>query len=346
MRVDTILKRWIELLAALLVGLQESRRARHALVVARADTGFVVRQGKPNDGSVMTGSPLSAELIQAAGGQFVTLELPAAEIVPRRISIPTQAREFAAGIVENQLERLSPWQRDQVAYGFTIESNRGDPATLEVCVLLTARAIVDAAREELAATGLAVDRIVARMGDEPSDAAITLWSRLGSASEAGLARQRRLIAVALIGMLAASVTLSALALVSAGSIRAETDDLAARSAALQRQARGGNAPGASLDPAQRAWALKDTGPAMVVVLETLSQALPDTAYVTELSLQKATVRIVGLSSDAPSLLAPLENSGMLADVHFFAPTTRSPDGAQFLYHIEARIEPRPARKEH
>jgi general secretion pathway protein L len=346
-RIDTLLKRWIELLAALLVGLQELRRARRALVVARTDQGFVVREGKPNNGSAeaATGSRLSAEIVREARGQFVTLELPADEIVVRRINIPAQAREFAAGIVQNQIERISPWQGDQVAYGFAVEASPGDAATLEARILMTARAILDAAREELGAAGLAADRIVARARAEPSGAAITLWSRLGSASDTGLAGPRRLIAAALIGVLGVSIILSTWALVSAASIRTETDDVSARAAALQRQARGARTPSASLDPAQRAWVLKDTTPAMVTVLETLSQALPDAAYVTELSLQKTIVRIVGLSSDAPSLLAPLENSGLLADVHFFAPTTRSPDGTQFLYHIEARIEPRLAHQE-
>ena len=94
---------------------------------------------------------------------------------------------------------------------------------------------------------------------------------------------------------------------------------------------------ASLDPAERAWALKETSPAGVVVLEMLSRALPDTAYITELSLQKATMRITGLTDAAPALIAPLESNGQFAEVHFFAPTTRGPDGRLFWFHIEARV---------
>ncbi len=75
------------------------------------------------------------------------------------------------------------------------------------------------------------------------------------------------------------------------------------------------------------------------MLEALSRALPDGAYVTELRLENATLRMIGLANDAPSLIAPLEHSGHLNDVHFFAPTTRGPDGTLFRFNIEARVEP-------
>jgi general secretion pathway protein L len=81
-------------------------------------------------------------------------------------------------------------------------------------------------------------------------------------------------------------------------------------------------------------------PSTVIVLEVLSRALPDAAYLTELHLDNTTVRIIGLASDVPSLIAPLEHSGHLTGVHFFAPTTRGPDGSLFRFNIEARVVPR------
>jgi len=51
--------------------------------------------------------------------------------------------------------------------------------------------------------------------------------------------------------------------------------------------------------------------------------------------------LVGLADDVPSLIAPLEHSGFMTEVHFFAPTTRGPNGALFWFHIEARIKPQP-----
>jgi general secretion pathway protein L len=96
---------------------------------------------------------------------------------------------------------------------------------------------------------------------------------------------------------------------------------------------------ASLSPNERAWYAKETSPTAAIVLEALSRALPDGAYLTELRLENATLRMIGLASDAPSLIAPLEHSGHLTDVHFFAPTTRGPDGTLFRFNIEARVEP-------
>ena len=71
----------------------------------------------------------------------------------------------------------------------------------------------------------------------------------------------------------------------------------------------------------------------------LARTLPETAHLTELRLENATLRIIGLADNAPALLAPLEQSGHMTNVRFFAPTTRGPDGKLFRFHIEAQVEP-------
>jgi general secretion pathway protein L len=117
--------------------------------------------------------------------------------------------------------------------------------------------------------------------------------------------------------------------------------------ALQRQMAELRSPQAlaSLSPQQRIWLAKEGAPAAVLMLEALSRALPDAAHLTEFRLESATLRMTGLTKDAPSLIAPLEQSGQLADVRFSAPTTRDADGASFRFHIEARVQPPPAPAE-
>lgn len=142
-RIDLLWRRWIDILAALLVGLQETWRSKRALIVAAGGNGFTVRHGGAAEGAAVAtlgkGERASAELVRTARRRFVTLELPAEEIAVARISVPARAGEFLAGIVGNQIERLSPWQGDQVAYGFSTEPSPKDAATLDVQVLMASR---------------------------------------------------------------------------------------------------------------------------------------------------------------------------------------------------------------
>ena len=139
-----------------------------------------------------------------------------------------------------------------------------------------------------------------------------------------------------------SVCISLWAVVSAGAVRDEAESIAARAKGLQRQIQGGRTLSAAAftSPAERAWFLKETSGSSVVLLEALSRSLPDSAYLTEIRLENATLRMIGLADDAPALLAPLEQSGHLTGVHFAAPTTRGSDGKSFRFSIEAHVEPR------
>jgi general secretion pathway protein L len=354
--LGTLLRRWIDVLAATYFAQCEAWRARRSLIVTYRDGTFVIR--KAPDRSDRSKSPeqsdspvlaaiganerVPAEVSRLARAGFVTLELPIGSVAVRRIAVPAQARDFVGGIVRNQIERLSPWRSDQATFGFDAEIDAKNPATLEVRVLIASRAAVDEARDQLAAVGLSADRVAAPVPNADTAKAVTLWSRLADFSPEKQARMRRDIGLGISATVGASLCFSAWAIVSAESIRGTGDEVAARTDTLRRQTQ---APltlqsSASLPTNQRAWYEKEASPSATIMLEALSRALPDTAQLTELSLQGATVRIAGLSDDAPSLIAPLERSGYFTNVRFSAPTVRGPDDKHFSFHIEGRVEPR------
>src|SRR5215475_3813639 len=112
MQIIEILKRWIETLAAVLVAWQERRREQNALTVALENQQVVVRESR--SGTDITrpqrraeqGEP--ADLRNVARNSFVIAEFPADKIVRRDINVPAGAQKFLAGVIRNQIDRLSP----------------------------------------------------------------------------------------------------------------------------------------------------------------------------------------------------------------------------------------------
>jgi len=288
---------------------------------------------------------VSADLRGAAHNSFVIVEFPADKVVRRDITVPAGAQKFLSGVIRNQIERLSPWPPNNVVYGFDSESSRENASVVDVRILMASRTDIDAFRNHLAALDVQIDRIVANPTAETADKTpepVTLWSRLTDASRDRLERVSRLIGIGIGVTVAVSMCLSLWAFVSAGAIRDESESIAVRLKTLQRQVQGGRTPSAAAfsSPAERTWFLKETSVSSVILLEALSRALPDSAYLTEIRLENETLRMIGLADDAPGLLAPLEQSGHLTGAHFSAPTTRGPDSKSFRFSIEAHVEPR------
>jgi general secretion pathway protein L len=346
MQLASIVLRWIDILARLLLGWRDGRRGRRLLELAQQGDGWLVRQVRGQQetplGRIASGAVPSAEIARIAQKSFVVLKLPAAEIICRRINVPAQASGLLAGIVRNQIERLSPWRADDAAFGFDARANP-DAASLDVDVLITPRAALDETCRRLDQVGLQVDRVVAAGRMPDAAASVTLWSRFADASDKSLARTRLAIMAGMAAAICITAAIGLWGFLAAASADGEAESVAADIARLQRSAQGGSGRSlnAAAPPAERAWALKEASPVAVVVIEALSRSLPDTSYLTDLNLEGAALRIVGLADDAPALIAPLETSGHLADVRFFAPTTRATDGKRFVFHIEARVEPHP-----
>jgi general secretion pathway protein L len=96
---------------------------------------------------------------------------------------------------------------------------------------------------------------------------------------------------------------------------------------------GGLAEQAAAALAQR----KRSTAASVLVLESVSRALPDDTYLTELQIQEGKLQISGVTRNASSLIKLIEQPNQFEHATFFAPTTRTTDGNGELFHIEAGI---------
>ena len=121
------------------------------------------------------------------------------------------------------------------------------------------------------------------------------------------------------------------------SLGAQESELARQISARRAAIRAGS-DGSDRSPVAALERRKYETPASVIVLEALSQLLPDHTYVTELHLAGTKLQIVGITRDAPSLIPLIEQSQHFTRATFYAPTTRSPSDPGERFHIEARVE--------
>jgi general secretion pathway protein L len=92
---------------------------------------------------------------------------------------------------------------------------------------------------------------------------------------------------------------------------------------------------------RQAWLAAQRGaqPSVAVMLEALSRALPDDAWLSRLEVEQGTVRLAGNASNASALIGQIEASGHFADAQFAAPTTLAEGESQESFTITARIMP-------
>jgi general secretion pathway protein L len=263
----------------------------------------------------------------------IVLRLRPGEVVHARLNVPSAAGEVLEPIVRNQIERLAPWPADKALFGYQVTPASDGSATLDVALAIAGRGLVEGLVSELGAVGLAPGVV-----DFGTDAAAEpRLNLLAAGGGRGHGPGRRLLAwvgLACLGALVAGA-------IGVALLVQQTRELDALSARLEEV----RAQSAALLPSQmgerrRAWlvAQKGSQPSMAVVMEALSRALPDDAWLTRLEAEQGVVRLAGNAANAAALIRQIEASGHFTDVKFSAPTTRTEEDNQESFTITGRIE--------
>lgn len=282
----------------------------------------------------------SNTLATTLSGSRVALILQPDRFLVQSIELPRGATEFLDGVVRIQLDQLTPWSSADAAYGWSEPTDVG-PDRISIKVAATALEWVSPYVQAIAAAGarsVGVFLLLANADKEAEDDLIKVleMKAMGAVSAS---RIRKALLVAFLGS-----GLTAAAAVAAGvtigaSFDAQQADYAGRIASARRAATSFR-EAASVSAAAALVTLErrkhDVAPA-VIVLDRLSQILPDHTYITGLRIEDDKVQLDGLTRDAPSLIGLIEKSGRFARATFFAPTTRSPSEPGERFHIEGHI---------
>jgi general secretion pathway protein L len=329
--------RWLDAVAATVVALIARVTSSRLVRVVEQPDGTLSCQGQSlnlADGRIV--EPLPAKASALLRKARVELLLQPSRFVFRPLELPQRASEFLGGIVRAQIDRLTPWSAEEAAFGWTAPHDLTGDRML-VTVVATSRALIAPLVAGLSAHGPKIVRALTQPPDAAGAAPVEVWNyAVGGATD--LRRVRFALAGLLFIMLLAAAG-SAGALVFVGDdLDAQRFDISRRiadkraSALIGRDGLGN----AGLQALERR---KREVPSSVIVIEALSQILPDHTYITELRIIGDRLQIVGVSRDAPALIRLIEQSSHFTRATFFAPTTRSPGEPGEHFNIEARIEP-------
>jgi Tfp pilus assembly protein PilN len=148
---------------------------------------------------------------------------------------------------------------------------------------------------------------------------------------------RRTVAASLLALLVIGVAASAFAGWRLYQVNRELAAVDAELAAVRAEIEAARASSESAEGYQRLIAQRRDAIPMVVLLDQISQIVPTSTYLTEMTVDGQEIRIAGHTSEAPALIEILEASELLADVRFGAPTIRGEGGELDQFQIVASL---------
>ena len=343
------LSAWIDdVAAALSRGGGLLRASRKAQLVEQENGDFLVRRVRRRRPGTALAAPLRVDdgrfvgkvpgraKALLAGGEVEVILNPA-RFIFRPLELPARTREFLEGVVRAQIDRLTPWSAGEAAFGWSAPTPLGADRII-VTVAATSRAMIAPIVQAVASHH--ADAILVSTRAENGQASLTpiqVFARR-SGAELRVRRLRRVLLACFLLALAAGLGSLAAAFVIGGDLDARR--VAFEGQIAERRVAMLSGRGSIADEALAGLeARKRATPSGVIVLEALSQTLPDDTFLNELRIEDGKVQISGLTRDAPALIRLIEQSRHFTHATFYAPTTRAPTENAERFHIEARIEP-------
>lgn len=285
----------------------------------------------------------------------VCIRLRWADCLTRQISVPRQARDKLRSILELDIERVTPFRRDELYFDHTVSAVSGPDGRIDVMQIMAERSLVDSLVAQARAQGVEPGLVDCWSADGASPLPVNLLgSAAGKQPQKSAPRSSLTWALAaLVLALAAGAALLDFDRYEAALARLETDILASQKEEVRlRRSREGllGAQSAAAQLLQR----KQQQGAVVTILEDITRRLPNDSWLTSLRIEGGTIDMTGYSKSATTLVTTFQKSvsrdgpGALP-VELSAPQLTSPvtfdlarDREQFSLRLNVGKAPAPA----
>jgi general secretion pathway protein L len=338
----TILNAWAgSVAAAIIAGFDRVVSPRVVRLIEEDNGGFAVETAAKSDNvpahiAFADGTLSAPNLASMFRGSRVEIVLQPKRFLFRPLELPARAADFLDGIVRAQLDRLTPWNASEAVFGCSAPTESG-AESITTMIAATTRKVAMGYVQAVSHFHPAAVAVCTDIAERNAGRVKVFEQK--ARGHLDVARLTRTLLIAL-GVAAGGALLAVMsAAYVVDSLGAQQSELAQQISQRRAAIRAGG-DGGDRSPIAALERRKHETPASVIVIEALSQLLPDHTYVTELHLAGNKLQIVGITRDAPSLIPLIEQSRHFTRATFYAPTTRSPADPGERFHIEARVEPK------
>lgn len=267
----------------------------------------------------------------------IILRLSPNDIVMRTIRVPYAALDLMESVVANKIETIVPWPHENTYYGYNVALDDRPGDQIDAVVMATSQPLVDGILELAASIGLtprAVD-----FAPTPEDAAL---ADLLNLEPDPLIKNAKRLNVAFIALVCCSLMISLFGGYQLWSLNSEYADLDGKISSIMarvEEVKRLNDENEKLKAQRERLAKRKMDDRSVMELvDALSRALPDSAYLEELEIHDGEARLLGKSADPTGLIGILEDTPEFEEVRFSAPTTREEGQALGTFSILARVQ--------
>lgn len=319
---------------------------RNRIAIEAGERYWIVRRGQRVLGQLDRGLPendglagLTDLIPETLRRRPLTVEIPPERVLAKRIILPAEARRELDRILEFESARHFPFPAERVFFCHRIVGPGGlsrafASAPLAVELIAVPREVVVELREAIAAAGLHLGTVaVAGAGDEGP----VLLPRAAIGDRAPRLKRLDRVLVGLVAALALAAVVSTPLAQHLRITRVERRIAELRPRAEAALARREHAERAAAGAAA-VLHFRDSRPPLVAVLDALTRAVPDGAWLTALDLSGRELVIDGLSPSAAATALALERSGAFAGITFRSAITRDPANGLERFELGAKIK--------
>jgi len=266
---------------------------------------------------------------------FLVLRLAAGVALQKRMSVPVSARQHLEGLLGFEMDRETPYARDEVYWDYAIRRQDRANNRLDVDLVIVPRSMVDPLTEAARRAGFDFNGIEVAAGVNQ-----TTLIRLGERrrwqwlrSQKPLAAMAAAACVLAVGTIAVPFIRQQNAIADAdAAVVALTDE--AHEAAKLRQAVDQLANTLAYLKKER----ERTGSALEALAAT-TRALPDDTYLTSFNLRENRLTITGLSPSAAQLVGSLAQSRDFREPDFDSPVLQNDNDGLETFTISVTLKP-------